>query len=155
MTAVNLSYENYIVYCTDILNQIKASTWRPDLVVGLTGSGLLAGQIIASDLGCDFQSLNWSGVDTRNCSDAGLAEEIVVDGIKVLIVDGASISGRTIIELKEDLDSCVRDAIDFEDQVRVAVLFSLKGSKEKTGAQYTAWVGDIDENEKVKMPWSK
>lgn len=155
MANVNITYGDYIVYCEDIIDEIKTNTWRPDLVVGLSGGGLLAGQIIASELGCDFQSLNWERDGNRNCSDAGLAEEIDTDGLKVLIVDGASVSGHTIVELKEDLNSCVHNDIDFEDQVRVAILVSSTGSKEKTNAQYTALVVFTDKDENIKMPWCK
>jgi hypoxanthine phosphoribosyltransferase len=155
MKTLKITYKKYTKHCKSIVKQIKKDKWQPDLVVGLSGSGLLAGQIIAQDLGCDFQSLNWSADDGRNCSDAALASEIDEDGIKVLIIDGASVSGGTISSLKEDLDACVYKDLDFEDQIRIAVLCSTTNGQELSKARYVANTVETNKDQQIIMPWEK
>jgi xanthine phosphoribosyltransferase len=144
-----ISYDRFLADLEKLAQQLEASDWRPDFLVGVGRGGLVPAAYLSHRTGMPMLSVDHSS------GEPGFADELLAklarksrDGQRILIVDDINDSGTTIAYL--------RDAIErqggVEDHVRVAVLINNTRSKAK--AEYSAAEinRDVDKDWFV-FPW--
>jgi hypoxanthine-guanine phosphoribosyltransferase len=94
-------------YVHSICQQIVASKWQPDYVVGISRGGLTAAVMISHYLNVPMKPLQVSLRDGQDCvSDLAMAEDAFGYGInerkKILVVDDINDTGATLNWIMKD-----------------------------------------------------
>jgi hypoxanthine phosphoribosyltransferase len=81
--------------------------WNPEIVIGILRGGLIPAAVLADLLGLDIEAMRakfYKGVDDRERKPR-IVQDISIDlyGVKVLLVDDVTDSGKTIGLVKEHL----------------------------------------------------
>jgi hypoxanthine phosphoribosyltransferase len=108
---ITLTWQIVDEYLWKIEQQIRASGFTPDYIVGIVRGGAIPAVLLSHRLKIPVVMVHWNtrdkGIDHRE-SNAWLSEDINFNNKKVLVVDDIVDTGLTIEELFEDW-SVVKD----------------------------------------------
>jgi len=126
-------------YCLEIIRQITASNWKPDIIVGVTRGGAVPAVMISHFLKTKMVGLDVSlrgnyEYDIGPETNAWLAED-ACNGKNILVVDDINDSGDTINWIINDW-ACPEKA--WGENVRVATIFDNESSFAKHTPDYSA-----------------
>lgn len=148
----HVSYEDITKMTEQLIADIEATGWEPEIIVGMVPHGLLPAVILSHHFDCPMQPLVWN-VDNKEEQESNcwLAEDAVA-GKHTLIVDATVRTGRTIEQVTEDWDMSVFNNIAWGESVKSACLFLAEDSEVKpefvaeritnTQTQVYPWEGD-------------
>lgn len=91
-----ISWQDLSSYMGSICQQLYASNWRPDCVIGVSRGGLVPATMMSHWLDVPMYSLNVSLRDFKQITDSLEMAEEAFDGKNILIVDEINDSGETI-----------------------------------------------------------
>ena len=150
-----LTWDDALRVAEQLLQQIEGSDWKPDIVIGLGRSGgiwggWLAGNLGSLPLGVIDVTYEETPVGGRSVAFPGgwqvlsSLKETYPDDRNVLVVEGASSTGQTPREFRQELISKIPDW-----DVKLAVLY-----KNPTVAERIDFVGKADlEPWPTRFPW--
>lgn len=111
---VTLNWQDVQFYVQEILRQMQAEGWFPDLIMGVDRGGLPASTMISHYLNLPHETVKVSLRDTEATESLLWAPEDVIAGRKILLVDDINDSGATQAWLKADWASSVAGSeVDF------------------------------------------
>lgn len=127
-------------YCNEILRQMAADNWKPDLIIGVTRGGALPAILLSQYLhvkmvGLDVSLRNNYGGEYGNESNCWAAED-AQNGKKILIVDDINDTGATINWIVQDW-SHPAGSISWGDNVRFAVVVDNEASQATHTPEYS------------------
>jgi hypoxanthine phosphoribosyltransferase len=94
----------------NIIDQVAADKWNPDIIVGVSRGGVLPAAMISHKLKARMVCLHVALRDDDDGPESNLwLPEEARDGTKILIVDDINDSGATINWIKEDWTSSVNN----------------------------------------------
>ena len=146
---VHVTYTDITEYTKQLIADIEASGWEPEIIVGLAPHGLLPAVILSQHFECPMQPLVWNTRDSAECeSNCWLAEDAVA-GKHTLIVDATVRTGKTLEQVTEDWDMSVVSNIAWGDSVKFACLHLAEDSEVKP-----EFVGEYITNAQRQIyPW--
>jgi hypoxanthine phosphoribosyltransferase len=144
-------------YCSEIIYQMVADNWKPELIIGITRGGALPAVMLSH-----FFKVKMVGLDVslRDNSDLGQetnawAADDAHNGKKILIVDDINDSGATINWIVKDW-SFPPDGIKWEDNVRFAVMVNNEASKAIVTPSYSGTsINKAEEDVWVVFPYEE
>jgi xanthine phosphoribosyltransferase len=125
---ITLTWQAVDEYIQKIEEQIRATGFTPDYIVGIVRGGAIPAVLLSHRLNVPVVMVHWTtrdkGIDHRE-SNAWLSEDINFNNKKVLVVDDIVDTGKTIEELFEDWS--VRKEVGAEptlalDNIRVCAI---------------------------------
>lgn len=144
-------------YVAEILRQMSADNFRPELIIGVTRGGALPAILISQYLdikmvGLDVCLRDHQGYGPEsNC----WAAEDAQNGEKILIVDDINDSGATINWIIKDWD-CPAGSIKWGENVRFAVIVDNEASKATVTPQYCGeTINKAEKDEWICFPWEE
>jgi hypoxanthine phosphoribosyltransferase len=93
---IDYNYNNYSEDILTVVNEIKKSKKKYDLIVGIAKGGLIPAVHLANIFDTPLASLQWSGKGVRDCFNQQLLD---AKGKNVLLVDDILDNGDTINEV--------------------------------------------------------
>jgi len=164
MKQLEVSNDKFKNLVSKICRDIIISDWRPDYVVGIGPSGLLAAVMISNYLNVPMQSVDINLVEGGSTSNLGMAEDAFgyVDAPKnILIVDDFNSTGCVFNWIIEDWPSgCVPSSAWWNEvwnkNVRFAALVNNLTNTCNTEIAYTGMEIDMTEDPvAVYFPYSQ
>jgi hypoxanthine phosphoribosyltransferase len=104
------SHNDFLEGINDIVKQIEQSEFKPDIIVGIVRGGSVPAVYLSHRLKVPVQMVHWNTRDSSkwgNESNCWIPEQIMDDGLKVLLVDDIVDGGDTIRELLADWQTSV------------------------------------------------
>jgi hypoxanthine phosphoribosyltransferase len=97
-------YEFFKADCDKIIQDITSNGIKYDYVVGIVRGGAVPAVYISHHLDVPMKTVSWSTFHSDQCKESALdiADDIITDGKKVLLIDDILDSGRTMKELFDD-----------------------------------------------------
>lgn len=123
-------------YCLSIVQQIYASGWSPELIVGIGRGGLIPATMLSHFLTCPMASLDISLRDSRRTPD--IKDWIIKDAAndkRILVVDDINDTGATINWIIDNWSS-TPNHIDWGRAVRFAMVIDNESSEAKSTPHY-------------------
>lgn len=155
---ITLSWQLIDEYLWKIEQQIRASGFTPDYIVGIVRGGAIPAVLLSHRLGIPVVMVHWNtrdkGIDRRE-SNAWLSEDINFNNKKVLVVDDIVDTGKTIEELFEDWS--IRKEVGSEptlalDNIRVCAI--IYNEVQHMYVDYYAQSINRNEDDRwVQFPW--
>jgi hypoxanthine phosphoribosyltransferase len=140
----SLSWDQVIDGINELVLELTASGgFRPDLIVGICGGGLVVADIVSKRLGHIPCVSIWSNRHHSSDETAFTGQALAVNLIdfdeivsqnsvrRILVVDDVVYSGGTLSEAVDFLLSCSDQVRDTKVEVRTAALFALTSAKFK------------------------
>ena len=163
MNKFPITQSEFNSYVQNICQQIVASKWQPDYVVGISRGGLTPAVMISHYFDVPMKPLQVSLRDGGDCvSDCGMAEDAMgFDGEpkNILIVDDINDSGATLNWIMEDWPSlCLpndqRWSTVWNSNVKFAVIVDNLSSKCNIKVDYSAIeVNKAEEDVWIEFPY--
>jgi hypoxanthine phosphoribosyltransferase len=169
---INISNKELAGLVDQIYQQIVASAWRPDYIVGITRGGLVPAVMLSHKLDCTMHALGVSLRDhTATESNFWMAEDafgyqhdsvqhLSLEKKQILIVDDINDSGATLNWIRQDWQaSCAAWRPDdwesvWGQNVRVAVLLDKKSSACTIPIEYRGrTLSDLEANSWIVFPY--
>lgn len=153
-TIIDYSYSDFRTGIDDIANQIEASDFRPDYIVGVVRGGSVPAVYLSHKLKIPVVMVAWSTRDNflERESNCWIPEDLH-NGKKVLIVDDIVDGGDTIRELLEDWRQSTSGVGDLPLQnIRVAAMYY--NTAQDVNVDYYHLSIDRNEDKRwVVFPW--
>lgn len=163
MNKFPITQSEFNSYVQNICQQIVASKWQPDYVVGISRGGLTPAVMISHYFDVPMKPLQVSLRDGGDCvSDCGMAEDAMgFDGEpkNILIVDDINDSGATLNWIMEDWPStCLPNDARWQNvwnnNVKFAVIVDNLSSKCNIKVDYSAIeVNKAEEDVWIEFPY--
>jgi hypoxanthine phosphoribosyltransferase len=143
------SYADVTAMVQQLIVEIEASNWEPEIIVGVSRGGLLPAILLSNHFECPMQPLVWSAKNpSGNECNCWLPADAIA-GKHTLIVEDIIDTGETIKQIIEDWNSSVHKHIDWDSVVKVACLH--KRNATEFMPAYVAHVLDNDDHQ--VYPW--
>lgn len=149
---IDYSYSDFCEGINTIAQQVKASEFKPDYIVGIVRGGSVPAVYLSHKLGVPVQMIHWNTRDngTGNEHNCWIPEDINT-GKQVLVIDDIVDGGETIQELLADWDEAVRDPLN-GDNLRIASLI-YNTSQSVTVDFYHQTVDREEDQRWYHFPW--
>jgi uncharacterized protein len=121
---IDYTYNDFRAGIDDIANQITASDYRPDYIVGVVRGGAVPAVYLSHKLKIPVVMVAWNTRDDPefgNESNHWIPEDIN-DGKKILLIDDIVDGGDTIKELLADWQSSVDGTLN-TDNIKIAAMW--------------------------------
>jgi hypoxanthine phosphoribosyltransferase len=126
-----VTFDDVTMLVNDLINQIEASEWEPEIIVGIARSGLVPAAMLSYHFDCPLQPLVWSNTNPETQESNLWLPEDATAGKHTLIVDGIVRTGKTLQCVKDDWDLSVFSNIDWGNTVKIACLHMHETSEVK------------------------
>jgi hypoxanthine phosphoribosyltransferase len=127
MTPNVQSFENLKLSLSDIVQQITASGFIPQLIIGPGRGGYVPGVMLSHYYGCAFEGFVWQTRDGDHRDSESLIRIISrYPDLNILCVDDINDSGNTLLSIKQVLKDNVTN---FENKVKFCTVFNNIESK--------------------------
>ena len=150
------SYNDFQEGINTISRQVERSDFEPDMIIGIVRGGSVPAVYLSHRLNIPVQMVHWNTRDSVKWgkeSNCWIPEQIMDEGLKVLIVDDIIDGGDTIRELLADWQSSVAGMGELPvDNIRIcSMIYNTAQSVESHFYHQT-----VDRNEDqrwVIFPW--
>lgn len=145
----HISWENFDFLSNQLYRQVASSTWKPDVVVGLTRGGLVLGVVFSHWLQVPMIALDVSLRDHGTHEHRQDIADYLAAGKQILVVDDINDTGATIAWIRQDWQQPAAST-----KVKFAVLVHNISSLETVDYQAISINKSIDPAW-VVFPWEK
>jgi xanthine phosphoribosyltransferase len=139
--------------CSQIVLQMYKDQWTPDYIVGITRGGNVPATIITHMTKSRCEALKVSLRDDGNCESNLWMAEDAANGVNILIVDDINDSGATLNWIKQDWEGSVASDIQWNKNVRFAVLTENMSSTFNDVDYYASTVNKAEDDVWLVFPW--
>ena len=150
------SYYDFQEGIGDIVKQIGESEFKPDLIVGIVRGGSVPAVYLSHRLKVPVQMVHWNTRDSSkwgNESNGWIPDEIIDNGLKILLVDDIIDGGDTIRELLADWQTAVAGVGNLPvDNIRICSMIYNK-VQDVTPHFYHQTIDRIEDQRWVIFPW--
>lgn len=150
------SYYDFQEGIEDIVKQIGESEFKPDLIVGIVRGGSVPAVYLSHRLKIPVQMVHWNTRDSSkwgNESNCWIPDEIINNGLKVLLVDDIIDGGDTIRELLADWQTAVAGVGNLPvDNIRICSMI-YNTAQDVTPHFYHQTIDRIEDQRWVIFPW--
>ncbi len=171
MKMIHLNIEDIKTQVLDIAQQIYASNWRPDYIVGITRGGLIPATMLSHYLettlhtldvrlrdGNSLQSNLQMAADASGITKTSFTHEEVSEPKNILVVDDINDSGATFDWIVNDWMNAPIPGVKSWDKVlgsnvRFASLVNNEGSRFKDITYTSLLINKTEDPSWVVFPW--
>lgn len=139
MTKRYINFDQMKSHCAEIIRQMSADNWKPELIIGITRGGALPAVMLSQYLNVKMIGMD---VSLRDSAEYGpesncWAAELAMNEKKILIVDDINDTGSTINWIMQDWEH-PEGSIKWGDNVRFAVVVDNESSQARVTPQYSS-----------------
>ena len=155
-SVIDYNYSDFRDGIESIARQVEESGYKPDLIVGVVRGGSVPAVYLSHRLKIPVQMVHWNTRDSSkwgNESNCWIPEQIMEEGLKVLLVDDIVDGGDTIRELLADWQTSVAGVGNLPvDNIRISSMI-YNTAQDVTPHFYHQTIDRDQDQRWVIFPW--